>query len=445
MAATQPTAPKLRAEHCQFGDRYQFESASCQFRLHNEGAEPVVVSHIKPLTPGDSVSAERLEIAPHSTATIDFTTQVGDRLGNLIRFVAFDVGKEPRKLIARGFVVSDLDDAGQAFEFGTFDAAKGSAPKTITLSSHAVADFRITRLIEAPSWANVQIGPDGRSVTAQVKPDAAWSPLEGRIKLAVNTPHQNQAWLGISANPQGLVIASSNPYEIGAVHAGNPIEFIVRVTGRDHKPVELGESTIRGVPGKVKQTACAPKAADCAQLVVTLPKDLPLGIFRGELSVELPAYARTLPVAFGGFVVAKTTIIKNEAPPSAQAAGATAPSSAGEDAAPSINLSRALSNSVEQAKAVAEPPPGSGPLLKWQVANEEQVHGYLVYRADQEGGPFVRVNEQVIGVASNGVGWTYQWRDDSARSGAAYWYYVAVLGADGRIKPLSSPQKVVAK
>ena len=49
---------------------------------------------------------------------------------------------------------------------------------------------------------------------------------------------------------------------------------------------------------------------DCRMLKATLPDDLPLGLFRGQLDVELPDYQRTLPIIFGGLLVAKTTEIR---------------------------------------------------------------------------------------------------------------------------------------
>ena len=111
------------------------------------------------------------------------------------------------------------------------------------------------------------------------------------------------------------------------------------------------------------------------------------------------------------------------------------------------NLSGLLRDAASQASArsALKPPPGNGPLLKWQVANEQQVYGYLVNRAGRESGPFVRVNPDVIKAASSGSGWTYQWRDETALAGRTYWYYISIINKAGKIEQLSSPQKIVAK
>ena len=93
-------------------------------------------------------------------------------------------------------------------------------------------------------------------------------------------------------------------------------------------------------------------------------------------------------------------------------------------------------------------PPGQGPLLKWQVSNENNMYGYLIYRGDGENGPFLRVNKDIVRVGDNkgdGVTSTYAWRDDSATAGKTYWYYIGMLNRDGTKQQLSGPQQVKAK
>ena len=442
----------LTTRHCFLGERYQFQTAECQFQVHNSGDEPVRVFNLATTNEGDVVTPSELVVQPRSSAEIRFRTNLGDRFGNVIRIVTFNVGGESRKLIARGFVLSDLDDPALRIDFGPVDAEIGSKRKSVTLSSHEVANFRIKRIVETPEWIDARIDEDGVSVSARVKPGAPWSPQEGRIKLAIDAPHQSQAWITVAANLQGAVIPSANPYEMGAVREGSELEFILRLNTRNGQPLKIGSLDSRGVSAKLTQMPCVPENDGCTQVKVSLPAGLPLGIFRGDILVGLPEFNRKLPITFGGLLVAKAATI-NPAPdraPTSKAFGAESiPSDpvVRQEALPpkQVDLKSAIRGTLQQAKAEAAPPAGTGPLLTWRVVNEAQVYGYMIYRAESEDGPFVRVNPDVLRVASKGEGSIYQWRDDAAEAGHTYWYYISTINMTGQIKPLSAPQKVQAR
>ncbi|MCR6701350.1 MAG: hypothetical protein NVV68_09455 [Dokdonella sp.] len=93
------------------------------------------------------------------------------------------------------------------------------------------------------------------------------------------------------------------------------------------------------------------------------------------------------------------------------------------------------------------PPAGRGPLLKWSVANEEAVYGYVILRGDSESGPFERVSKDTIpaGTFEEGYANAYQWRDTSAVVGQTYWYSIGLINKDGTKDSLTGPQRVVAK
>lgn len=452
MVSTSGSGSQLSVERCDLGESYQFKIAKCNFKLRNNGDRSLHIENIKSAASGDKVSTESLDIPAHEERQITFAANVGNRLGPLIRFVTFDVDGEPRRLIASGFVLSDLDNGAQRIDFGNVDATNGSVRKVIELSSHEIADFRIVDISETPSWIEARIGPDNRTVSARVIPGAAWAPNEGYIKLKINTPHQQEAWIPATANVQGDVIPSANPFEIGAVHEGSTIEFVVRLTSRDGKPFKLGKISSNGVSAEVAVESCAPVSKDCRQLKARLPDNLPLGIFRGEILVELPEHGKKLPITFGGLLVAKTSEIR-KAPDSSVANSGVSDGAKDKGSAellpstPQPDLTGLLRDAALQARAQSalKPPPGAGPLLKWQVANEQQVYGYLINRSDSEKGPFVRVNRDVIKAVSSGSGWTYQWRDDAATGGKNYWYYISIINKLGQVEQLSGAQKILAR
>lgn len=452
LASSSAQESSLVVDHCDLGAKYQFAIATCKFKLQNNSDIAIEVQDIKSPSEGDEISATRLTIPPNESREIQLTVNVGARLGRYVRFVTFKSSGESRKLIATGFALSDLNNAAQRIDFGIVDSAVGSESKTIQLTSNAVADFKVIEITDVPSWVEARIESDQRTISAKVLPGAPWIPSDGYLKLKVNSPHQKQVWVAVTANLQGSVIPNANPFEIGAVHEGEITEFAVRLTSQNGKPFKVGKVSSRGVEVKISQLPCTPNADDCRLLKVRLPSDMSLGMFRGDILVELPEYDRTLPIAFGGLLVAKTTEIRkvpetissnvvDSKDSDRQKTDAALPS------VPPVNLSGVLRNSALQAsvRAAQTPPEGSGPLLKWQVANEQQVYGYLINRADIQAGPFVRVNKEIIRVASDGEGWSYQWRDTSAESGKAYWYFISVINQSGQIEPLSGPQKIAVK
>lgn len=449
LAAPSSSPVRLETPPCKFEERYQFQQAECQFEVHNRGERPVRIHDIKAATAAGTATPDTLTIAPGATGYIRYRLDVEDAVGRVVRFVTFKAegeGDYSRRLIATGFVLSDLDDAMQIMDFGIVDPSTGSSPKTLSIGSHAASGFRVERILETPEWASATVLADGHSLQVAVKPDMPWGPKAGKIKVTLNTPHQKQAWISVSADVRGAIVADSNPHDIGAIRQGNDNEFIITLTHRDGKDFRLGELRVTGTPVKVDEQACTPAKAGCRQIRARLPKDMPLGPFSGFIEVEFPEYRRNLAVRFGGLLASKTAQIRNlneEIEKRQAASSQMSPVSSATAAEPKLDLSKIIKSSVDHAESPMAS--GTGPLLKWQVANEQQLYGYMIYRSDGESGPFVRVNPDTILVASDGSGWKYQWRDNTATSGQTYWYYVATVNLDGKIQPLSGAQKVVAK
>ncbi len=64
--------------------------------------------------------------------------------------------------------------------------------------------------------------------------------------------------------------------------------------------------------------------------------------------------------------------------------------------------------------------------LVWRAKAERGIYGYLVYRAADRQGPFVRRNKAVVradGVGEDGVG-RYVFRDCEVEAGKTYYYYL---------------------
>ncbi|MBU6200271.1 MAG: hypothetical protein KGP08_11525, partial [Xanthomonadaceae bacterium] len=208
----------------------------------------------------------------------------------------------------------------------------------------------------------------------------------------------------------------------------------------DGKPVRLGKVQLNGFHGQATEEACIGSATGCAQISVKVADDQSAGVLRGNLLVDLPDFHRQLPIRIGGLYMPASVKVHS--------LDAAMQKNGKSSAEPPLDLKSALQKSTEAAPPPPVDPPGHGPLLKWQVSNENNLYGYLIYRGDGENGPFLRVNRDIVRVGEDkgdGVTSTYAWRDDSATAGKTYWYYIGMLYRDGSKQQLSGPQKVMAK
>ena len=102
------------------------------------------------------------------------------------------------------------------------------------------------------------------------------------------------------------------------------------------------------------------------------------------------------------------------------------------------------------APSAASPQPGAERphnTLRWKT-NDVSNFGYDVYRAESEGGPFVKVNAQPVpGTLKPGKVQTFEYEDDAVDPRRDYWYYVESISLTGeRMKftpTLKAPAKVL--
>jgi hypothetical protein len=183
---------------------------------------------------------------------------------------------------------------------------------------------------------------------------------------------------------------------------------------------------------------------------IQISKDQGQGRIGGTLLVELPDFKRTLPIRLGGGMLLSPDVVIHdmnaEAEKAKEAAGVAQSTVVIPPAQNAIDVNKVIKQTI--AKENETPPPGVGPLLRWSVANQLPVFGYIVYRADAEAGPFLRVNKETIKKAVDDDGaqsGNYQWRDNSAISGKTYWYSVGMIKEDGEKVALTGVQKIIAK
>lgn len=451
-SAAAPVRSDLELPVCRFAETYQFASATCTLEFRNSSARPISISGLTPGSTRDSVSPDALIVPPHSsayaTATISPTHEVG-RTRRIFRFLSDEPGQlSPNRVAeAAGFVASVLDQPKPVLNFGVVKIRSASTEQKISLDSKEVERFKIEKILEAPSYVDARIGNDGRSIIARIKPDAPWGLHQSDfVRLAINTPRQREVWVGVEVDVHGDVVPAANPLSLGLFRKGSRNEFTVRLDSETGKDFRVGRVQAEGLQGDSKVEPCEPARAGCRLVRYTVSEAQPKGQIAAIVRIELPDFNQTVPVYAWGMLVDKDTQVRNfneEMKASASASDSGAVSKA--PVQPVLDLKQALKSGTQLVEP--SPPPGRGPLLKWTVLHEELIHGYAVYRAVSQDGPFVRISEETIAKSSDGGDGAgrYQWRDTSAEPGLTYWYYIGTIQNNGLKEALSSPQKITAK
>lgn len=447
-AAAAPSAPDaaLTISQCDLGDRYQFEVASCSIELRNNSDKRIRVLKAEARYPADRISPASVDIPPRSAAYMEATIDTGNREGlayHTFRFTLDGRGQPQRTSGVNVYVQSVLDQVRPKFDFGTVRVADANWPaQSVTFSSREVRNLRITRVEDAPDWLDVRIGDDGLTVSASLKKNVPWGLKHNGavyVKVALNTPRQPHAWIAVDANVLGDVVPDGNPFQFGMMRTNGKHEFLMRLSSPAGKDFKLGKITMRGIKGKVAGTkACIPAAAGCRLVRLSVDNNQPIGKLMGELEIDLPELGRKLPVELFGILLPPETKIHELS--ELQSASPVQSEAASEK----LDVGSALTKAVKPEEA---PLPGRGPLLRWSVAYQTRIYGYVIYRAESEDGPLLRVSKEIIHASQQGDdrSGSYQWRDESAEAGKTYWYQIGNVNRDGTREDLSGRQKVVAK
>jgi len=433
----------LAIENCQVGEIYAFNHGECDVALSNEGDKPIRVFDVKAAKEGDSAEPATLTVPAHASAYIKVKVDSSNGFAaklHKIQFHTDERGYEERTAAASAFVMTVLDDAHPQIDFGVVKSFGEPSRKSVELASHDVAELKITKVLEAPAWLDASIGADGKTVSATVKPDAGWGLHADFVKVAINAPQQPQAWIEVKADIHGEVVAGMNPLDMGLMRIGTPHEFHVPL--RSRKPFATGKIELQGLHGTAQMDSCEKPDGTCRMLVLKVDDQQP-GAIQGHVWIELPEFHQRLHLAAWGLLVPKESKVKNL---DEMQASETANGQAQSQTKP-LDLEHAVKAATSNATNTSNaPPPGTGPLLKWTVANGASIHGFQVFRSGNDNGPFVLLNPKSIpSTAQTQDSVSYQWRDNSAVSGKTYWYYIGIVYNDGHKQQLTGPQKVVAK
>jgi hypothetical protein len=436
----------LRGDDCWLGEPYAFSAAECRITLHNDDSKPL---HVELRTHAATIEPTALDIPAKGSATARVHVDIGNASGRVERTVRVHSDRAADATIwVRGFAMNVLDNPLAEIQLGSVAIAK-PGETTVAVDSHDVANFRVEKVLSKPEGIDVAIESSGRAIRVGVAADAPLGVIDGDVKLAINAPHQREAWLRVYADVHGEIAIESTPYWFGTVAPGSAEGALIPLKSTSGAPFRIGAVKLGMVEGTTSVVACEPAASGCLAIRVVFGAKQPRGATRATLDVELPDQHRRMHLRIWGLVQDPGT--SDDGPlPAVTAPDNSAPWTEGiVDSVNAPVYAAPIEDPYEDTSAPApptEPPPGTGPLLKWQTASESGVYGYQVFRGETEDGPFLLQNEKIMRTHAKAyAGSPYFWRDNRATTGATYWYYVGVVYKDGSKQVLSSPHRKTAE
>lgn len=451
LALSATPSSNLSLPPCELGEHYQFEKAECNIELKNHGDRAIRIFEVSASNPNDSIEATTVLVPPHGSAYLKVRISLENSLGitrRYFRLKSNEPGNLNRTAEVRGFTMSVLDDPKPVIDFGTASITGDMPSRSITFSSRERKDFRIIGVLASPDYLETKLSNDGRTLQATLKPSAPWGVRDKMdyVKMRVNTERQSEIWVPIKMDVHGEVIPDINPFTFGLAHVGDKNEFTVRIRNAHGKDFRVGDVKVENIKGRVKVDACTPISPECKLIRFELSDDQPTGAVSGVLDVDLPEYKKTLPIRVSGFLIKKDTVIKDideqEVLPTPD--NSTGSTSSSEVAGKSLDVVKALKQSVDEPEAPTSPE--NGPTLRWKVDDSELTYGFVVSRGEAQAGPFVRVSNSTIPARTSARGVSsYYWQDITAKKASTYWYVIEMIEKTGLKKPLSEPQKFVVK
>jgi len=435
-------APQVSSQDAPaLGEIYQFSITDAEVGVINNSDHAITVTGI--VDPTDRVTLKHaVVIGPRHVEQVPIRVNPKNRLGLTHmdgQLTITPPATDPVIVGVNAFVNSILEETRPAVDFGVVQSGTAKT-EVFRPVSEQPEPFRIVKVDFVGEGFKANIAEDGKALIVTIDPSARWGSHLEYAKVETNSTLQKELWIRLKARVHGAVVASADPVDFSLVRQGSGVEQVVLLEGKPPAAVEVESVRMEGAILSYVVEAC-PQRASCASLKLKLDDAQPIGQVFGKAWVKFKNEKNLLPINIRGLVISKDQKIIELPAQTPGAEGEGSRTTAG-------NLTDEIKAATSQE---VSPPPitpeGKGPLLKWSVAYEAGVYGYIVYRSPEENGRFVRVNQAIVKIAGSGgsAAVDYQWRDNSAETGKTYWYSIGLIYNDGHKSKLTGPQKVVAK
>lgn len=433
----------IEPKHAKFDTATAFSTVQQRYTVVNNSDKPVRIKDWKAIAGHGEVKGLPEVLAPGERREFEVVLELPGKLGSALhRFAIFtdEPGVERYRFTLSGFVLSLVSPAHAVIDFGKTTADAGGEQK-VTLSASEKTPLALQRVVSAPDWIDARV--EGTTVSARIRPAAALGMRAGVIQVATNLPQQPFVEVTTKAIVEGALRPSTygvgmKPLQVGE-RATASIELIY--TGRS----DLAALKVDAPEGwEVARSACQselPPETRCVRIGLARPlteTGRSTGFFTFRLAGE-----PDLAIPFGVIALGKDQTIRELVIDEGKELG----NSGYVDVAKALQQGTAAGTPAPVAETTAAAPEriahseGRGPVkLAWSARNDDKIFGYVVYRAEDRAGPFVRISEQPIARKEPAAGSDkadYAFVDASISPGATYYYYIDVLGSDGEQRRFS--------
>ena len=430
-SAAPPPLLELAEPAASFGEVYEGAVLRHRFALRNRGSRPVRITEARAVSPRARATARPDVIPPGADGYVEVEQPTEGRLGMAsFRFALLADDGSERKLALTGFIQSAYEPDQPALDLG---AAAPGASGSLELFSREVDRLEVRGVAEGPAFLSVDTEgragavKEGVAVRLNVSRDAPLGFHAGTLRLRTNVELQPEVPLVWRANVYEDVVPSESPLDLGVVREGQRFAKLVRLESRSGAALDVERVDAAGADVKAEVEPCPQPAPSCRALRLTGVGPAAGEALGGTLTITLKG-ARPLSLPFSGIRVGPYTTVKD--------LGALS----GSPEKPSAVAPPALASQAA-APAPAAPVVGRpGDLwarLTWEVRQEQETYGYLVYRSDRREGPFRRVNRDIVRVSRGAESHVYSYVDETVAPGHTYYYYLESIGRGGTKSRLS--------
>ena len=413
-----------------FGEVHEGAVLRHRFALRNRGLRPVRITEVRAVSPRARATALPQILAPGAEGSVEVEQPTEGRLGMAsFRFaLQADDGPE-RKLALIGFIQSAYDPDQPALDLGTVAPGASAA---LELFSREVDRLEVRGVAEAPTFLSVDTAgragsaKEGVVVRLTVSRDAPLGFHAGTVRLRTNVEPQPEVPLVWRVNVYEDVLPSESPLDLGVVREGQRFAKLVRLESRSGAALDVERVDAAGADVKAEVEPCPQPAPSCRAVRLTGVGPAAGQELGGTLTITLKG-ARPLALPFSGIRVGPYTTVKDLGALS----GSPKKPSAAESPSPSPATAPA------PAAPVVGRPGDLWARLTWEVRQEQETYGYLVYRSDRREGPFRRVNHDILRVSPGEESHVYSYVDETVAPGRTYYYYLESIGRGGTKSRLS--------